>query len=137
MWSPFRVIKGKMFSVSLELVLLMIVISYFFLLFSLMITVLFSWENAVKVIIIIPKQCVISIQLAWPQNKITVPRIICRSYIFMNVVYWSESLRLEHQSAQGQYYLTHTQNNCGLWEFDSAVWEWSCIFNTESNINSP
>lgn len=109
----------------------------FFLLFSLMITVLFSWENAVKVIIIIPKQCVISIQLAWPQNKIIVPRIICRSYIFMNVVYWSESLRLEHQSAQGQYYLTHTQNNCGLWEFNSAVWEWSCIFNTESNINSP
>ena len=60
----------------------------FFLLCSLMVSVPFSWENAVKVIIIIPKQCIISIQLAWSQNKITVPGIICGSYIFMNVVSW-------------------------------------------------
>lgn len=93
----------------------------FFLLFSLMMSVLFSWENAVKVIIIILKQCVISIQFAWSQNKITVPRIICRSYIFMNVVYWNESLRLEHQSAQGQYYLTHTHTKKKPVDYENSI----------------
>lgn len=107
----------------------------FFLLCSLMMSVLFSWENAVKVIIIILKQCVISMQLAWPPNKITMHRIICGSYIFMNIVLWNESLRLGHQSVQGQYYLTRKKKS-RLWEFNTAISKWSCMFDTESIINN-
>lgn len=53
-----------------------------FLLCPLMMSESFSWESAVKAIIIIPKQRAGNMQVDWPRTKFRIPRIIWGSYIF-------------------------------------------------------
>lgn len=99
---------------------------FYFLLCALMMSVPFSWENAA--IIVNPKQCIINMQLNWPQNKI---ENICNN---LWIIYLSWILFLEMKPWEDldtrEFKVNIIWQKKGkkkgkIWEFYVVVLKWS------------